>query len=272
MFIFVAIYMNEYRNPKLTPCGYQSDMETAIYMAAQLLLVAGIMLWERRRNPGPSDWLRNLQAWALDIGASLIFLPLIPLYHNHTLLNGSDLPFALAFILFLLMRDLTEFLFHVCQHRFGFLWRMHSLHHSDPEMSALTTNRHFWGDQVIKALTIWPVTVMVIAPTYTIVLAYAAVSLYNYFIHANLKVNFGRWSWLLNCPAYHRRHHSRVPEHYNANFAALFPIWDVICGTYRRPDGWPPTGQATAPKHMLDVLVWPLLKSEPAEEAAEASA
>ena len=251
---------------------YHAAMETALYLLAQLLLIAGLTLLERRRNPGPNDWLRNLQAWALDVGASMIFLPFIPLSKGHTLFHGGDMPFWLAFPIFLLMRDMTEFLFHICQHRIGFLWRMHSLHHSDPEMSVLTTNRHFWGDQVIKALTIWPVTVMVIAPTYSIVLAYAAVSLYNYFIHANLKVNFGRWSWALNCPAYHRRHHSRLPEHYNANFAALFPIWDVICGTYRKPDGWPPTGQATAPKRALEVFAWPFLRAQHPDDAAEIAA
>ena len=51
--------------------------------------------------------------------------------------------FALAMALFL------------ASHRIPALWAMHSLHHSDPEMTALTTNRHFWGDQLIKALTIW---------------------------------------------------------------------------------------------------------------------
>ncbi len=268
----MAIYLNGLGNLKLTLPNYQIGMETALFIAAQVMLIAALTLMEKRRNPGPSDWLRNLQAWALDVGAAIIILPLIPLQKGHTLLNGGDLPFLLAFPLFLLMRDLTEFLFHTCQHRIGFLWRMHSLHHSDPEMSALTTNRHFWGDQLIKSLTIWPMTVMVIAPTNSIILAYAVVSLYNYFIHTNLQINFGRWCWALNCPAYHRRHHSRLPEHYNANFAALFPIWDVICGTYRRPDGWPPTGQATAPKRMLDVLAWPMLKAEQEDEVAEQAA
>jgi sterol desaturase/sphingolipid hydroxylase (fatty acid hydroxylase superfamily) len=125
-------------------------------------------------------------------------------------------------------------------------------------MTALTTNRHFWGDRLVKALTIWPLATMVMNPTDTIFQIYVVVSLYHYFVHANLKVDFGRWSWVLNSPAYHRRHHSKLPEHYDTNFAALFPIFDVICGTYRRPDGWPPCGQDEAPETALDLLDWPV--------------
>jgi sterol desaturase/sphingolipid hydroxylase (fatty acid hydroxylase superfamily) len=66
---------------------------------------------------------------------------------------------------------------------------------------------------------------------------------------------------VLNCPAYHRRHHSRLTEHYNTNFAALFPIFDVIFGTYRRPDGWPPSGLDETPRSFGDLFFWPLRRA-----------
>ena len=42
----------------------------------------------------------------------------------------------------------------------------------------------------------------------------------------------------------HRIHHSRLAGDRDKNFAAYFPIWDVIFGTYRAPvnDQFPPSG------------------------------
>lgn len=254
-------------------------MTPLLFLLSQVLVIVAITMLERQKNPGPTDWLRNLQVWALDVGTSFMFLPFFHDWRGASLIDGTAMPLYLAFPLFLLVRDGTEFFFHVAQHKVGFLWKMHSLHHSDPEMTALTTNRHFWGDQVVKAATIWPLTTLVISQNGTMLMLYAIISLYNYFIHAKLKVDFGKWSWVLNCPAYHRRHHSKLQEHYDSNFAPLLPIWDVICRTYRRPDGWPPTGQATAPQGMKDLIAWPLLKQEdasveeaPAAEGAKALA
>lgn len=242
------------------------------FLAAQVLIIGGITLLERWQNPVPTDWLRNIQCWALDLGVAFLVLPFFNDWSGQSLIDGAQLPFIVAFLIFLVVRDGSEFAFHVLQHKVGFLWKMHSLHHSDPEMSALTTNRHFWGDQLIKALTIWPLTSVIISQTETMLLVYAVATLYNYFIHANLKVDYGKWSWVLNCPAYHRLHHSRLPEHYNTNFAAMLPIFDVIFGTYRRAEGWPPTGQATTPRSFRELVSWPHFESRVDEEEQAATA
>jgi len=64
------------------------------------------------------------------------------------------------------------------------------------------------------------------------------------FNHANIRVGFGRMSWLLTSPQMHRVHHSRLPEHQNKNYASVFSILDVLFGTYYHPrrDEFPPTG------------------------------
>ncbi|HEY6869667.1 MAG TPA: sterol desaturase family protein [Novosphingobium sp.] len=234
-------------------------MTSLIFLAVSLLVAAGFTALERLRNPGPTDWVRNLQAWAIDLGIGLTLMGVWPDWRGSSLIDVATLPLWLALPLFLLVRDFLEFAYHFASHRIPALWAMHSLHHSDPEMTALTTNRHFWGDQLVKALTIWSAMTMLTTSTDRLMLIYAAASLYNYFVHANLRIDFGRWSWVLNSPAYHRRHHSRLPEHYDTNFAALFPIWDVLFGTYRRPDGWPPSGlDGGAPKSALELVNWPL--------------
>lgn len=222
-----------------------------------IAFLVGLSVLERVRNPGPTDWALNLQCWVIDFGTAYLVLKYWPEWQGGSLLDAAAMPAWLAIPIFFLVRDFTEWGFHYAQHRIPALWALHSLHHSDYQMTALTTNRHFWADRLIKSLTVWPFATMLIAPTENLLNIYGLILLYNYFVHANLKVNFGRFSWLLNSPAYHRRHHSRLPEHYDTNFAALFPIFDVIFGTYRRPDGWPPCGLDDAPRSIRDLLVWP---------------
>ena len=233
----------------------------ALFLALlpSLLITLALMLVERLRGRESGDWRCNLQVWWVNLAVMLVVLPLVPVWRGAALLDGARLPFWAGFAVFLIVKDLGEYLYHRAQHAVPLLWAMHSLHHSDPAMNTLTTQRHFWGDQLVKQATVWSAALMVITPTPAIVFAYGVVSLWNLLTHADLNINFGRWSWVINTPAYHRRHHSLLPEHYGSNFAALFPIFDVICGSYHRPQGRPPTGLAQRPETLGQVLVWPWL-------------
>lgn len=245
----------------------------ALTLLVLTIVVSGVLaLVEYRRGVRDTDWRNNLAAWALQFATALAFLPLIPAFQGHGLVDGGTLPWWAAFPLYLVVHDLGEYLFHRAQHRIPLLWAMHSLHHSDPAMSALTTQRHFWGDQFIKTLTVWSAASFIVSPTPGLVIAYACVGLWNFVVHSALPINFGRWSWLLNSPAYHRRHHSSLPEHYDSNFAALLPFFDVITGSYHRPDGFPPTGLDRRPANVLEVAAWPLVGAPREPEPASVPA
>ena len=45
----------------------------------------------------------------------------------------------------------------------------------------------------------------------------------------------GVWSAVFPSPAHHHVHHSCHPDHIDKNFAFMFPVWDVIFGTYVMP-------------------------------------
>jgi sterol desaturase/sphingolipid hydroxylase (fatty acid hydroxylase superfamily) len=94
------------------------------------------------------------------------------------------------------------------------------------------------------------------------VLAYAVLSYHVYLMHSNLKLDFGRWSWILTTPSYHRLHHSALPEHHNQNYAFVLPIFDVMFGSYRpaRPGEWPEVGlgEGEEPQGVVDLICWPI--------------
>src|SRR5205085_1899313 len=60
-------------------------------------------------------------------------------------------------------------------------------------------------------------------------------SFWGFYIHTNLNLHFGVVNRMLCTPQLHRLHHSIRVEHHDCNFAAIFPIYDVIFGTYRSP-------------------------------------
>jgi sterol desaturase/sphingolipid hydroxylase (fatty acid hydroxylase superfamily) len=239
-------------------------MSLLTYTGLTLSVVLTLMLCERRwaASTERSSLLVNLTAYLLFTAAGLFLLPQVAPSMGGSLVSLADLPFLVGLAIFTVLMDLGEFLFHRAQHNIPWLWRMHALHHSGPNMNTTTTARHYWAEPLIKAVTIWPLCAVLTSPTIGITTTYAVISIYHYFVHANLRIGFGRWSWVLNSPAYHRRHHSALPEHFNSNYASLFPIFDVLTGSYRRPAGFPPTGLMKTPRSLADVVFWPLRTSE----------
>jgi sterol desaturase/sphingolipid hydroxylase (fatty acid hydroxylase superfamily) len=161
-------------------------------------------------------------------------------------LPASGVGLAVAIPCYALAMDGGEYLFHRAQHRIPLLWAMHSLHHSDPAVNISTAPRHFC--LLFKANAV-------------VVGLYTSFGFYNYVLHMNVRIGFGRWSACLNSPQFHRLHHSALPEHHDCNFNQFFPVFDVLCGTYRRPrhDEYPPTGLVSGdvPQKLHNMLLWP---------------
>lgn len=173
---------------------------------------------------------------------------------------------------YLLAMDLGEYLFHRAQHAIPWMWAMHSLHHSDPAFGATTTLRHFWAEPLLKTLTIWLAVGLIFKASPLIVGVYAAATYYNFWTHSNVRVGYGPASWLLNSPQYHRLHHSASPEHFDCNYAALLPVFDLLSGAYKRPcrDEYPRTGldDGAAPRSFVQAVIWPLRDRRPVSAPA----
>jgi sterol desaturase/sphingolipid hydroxylase (fatty acid hydroxylase superfamily) len=84
-------------------------------------------------------------------------------------------------------------------------------------------------------------------------------SIYGNLIHANTKLRIGPLRYLLAEPRHHRIHHSLERQHWNKNYAAFFPIWDVIFGTvhFPRKDEYPRTGLSSVrePRSIAEYLI-----------------
>jgi len=152
---------------------------------------------------------------------------------------------SLLFVAYLLTYDLLYYWLHRAQHRFDALWAIHKLHHSEPHVNVTTTLRVHWLEEVLKAvIIILPVSVLFETPPIAQGWLAGSLGLWLFFVHANARISFGPLSWLMTSPAAHRIHHSLDNRQSNSNFAVIFPIWDVLFGTFMRPTPgqWPRTG------------------------------
>jgi len=61
------------------------------------------------------------------------------------------------------------------------------------------------------------------------------------FVHANVPWGFGPLRYVVVTPLFHRWHHTSEEEGLDRNFAGLFPLIDMVFGTFHMPGGRQPT-------------------------------
>jgi sterol desaturase/sphingolipid hydroxylase (fatty acid hydroxylase superfamily) len=147
---------------------------------------------------------------------------------------------VVSLVMYLVVFDLLNYWMHRAQHQFGWWWQLHSLHHSQRQMTMWTDNRNHLLDSVIGDVIMVVVAQLIgIAPgQFVAIVAFTQLS--ESFQHANLRVWFGQVGerlWV--SPRFHRLHHSIGIGHESAgkqtlgghNFGVLLPWWDMLFGT-----------------------------------------
>ena len=141
------------------------------------------------------------------------------------------LPPALGCIASFLLMDLTFYWWHLANHRIGFLWRFHNVHHVDPDLDVSTGFRFHFGEVTMSAaFRVMQVLLIGISmPTFAVYeLVFQANTLFH---HSNLRLPI-RLERLLNkvlvTPRMHGIHHSQVRRENNSNYGVVFPWWDRV--------------------------------------------
>ena len=162
----------------------------------------------------------------------------------------SDIAWV-SFFLYLIVFDFVHYLIHRGQHQFNRWWALHSLHHSQRQMTLWTDNRNHLLDDVITTLLLSVVAKLIgVGPGQFIALVVLS-QLSESFQHANIRCSFG---WLGDrlwvSPRFHRLHHAIGIGHESAgrktlgghNFGVLFPWWDMLFRTADFSNRYDPTG------------------------------
>jgi sterol desaturase/sphingolipid hydroxylase (fatty acid hydroxylase superfamily) len=162
----------------------------------------------------------------------------------------TDQP-LLSFVLYLLLFDFVDYLYHRTQHAVDWWWQLHALHHSQRQMTMWSDNRNHLLDDLLRDAVFVLLAFALGVPPGQFIALVAVTQLVESLSHANVRLSFGPLlGRLVVGPDYHRRHHAIGLGHESAgagtlggcNFAVLFPVWDLLFGTadFRSPVG--PTG------------------------------
>lgn len=196
-----------------------------------------------RLFPRRVRWVANLGVVALDSVVVRLLFPVagvgfaaIAAERGWGLLNAFEVPFWLAFALSLLALDLAIYLQHVMFHAVPLLWRLHRVHHADPDFD-VTTGARFHPVEIVLSMLIKLSAIAVLGAPAAAVLAFEillnACAMFN---HANVKLPPAidrALRRLIVTPDMHRIHHSMVMAETNSNYGFNLAWWDRLFGTYR---------------------------------------
>jgi sterol desaturase/sphingolipid hydroxylase (fatty acid hydroxylase superfamily) len=217
-----------------------------------------ILTWFWACNPGRAWWqkrdlvtdlcywffipviTRFLRIGLLIVGAALLFHittadGLVAFYDNgHGPL--AALPLVAQMLIFLIGEDIILYWTHRLFHGER-MWKYHAVHHSSEELEWISAARFHpinlflgtvFADVVLLVAGISPNVFVVLGP---LTIAHSA------FVHANLDWTLGPFKYVIAGPVFHRWHHTAADRGGEKNFAATFPILDVIFGTFYMPEG-----------------------------------
>ena len=175
----------------------------------------------------------------------------LPTFNLDSVWPGVTDTAVVSFVIYLVVFDAVNYFIHRGQHQFNAWWALHSLHHSQRQMTMWTDNRNHLLDDIVTALVLSIVAMLIGVGPGQFVALVAIGQLSENFQHANIKCSFG---WLGDrlwvSPRFHRLHHSVGIGHESAgrqtlgghNFGVLFPWWDMMFGTADFSNRYDPTG------------------------------
>jgi sterol desaturase/sphingolipid hydroxylase (fatty acid hydroxylase superfamily) len=158
---------------------------------------------------------------------------------------------VVSLVIYLVVFDFIEYWIHRGQHQFNWWWGLHSLHHSQRQMTMWSDNRnHLLDDLIHDSIIVVLAQLIGVAPGQFIAIV-AFTQLSESLQHANLRLWFGRVGerlWI--SPRFHRMHHAIGIGHESAgrntlgghNFGVLLPWWDMLFGTANFELRYEPTG------------------------------
>lgn len=168
--------------------------------------------------------------------------------------DGSLGNWALAIcfmVVSMLVLDFIGFFLHFLQHKIPLLWQFHKVHHSAEVMHPVSNFREHPIDNItyvgfislgyglLYGLAVRWIGFMPTAPTLLgVPLLMFLFNVVGYNLrHSHVWLRWpGVWSAVFPSPAHHHVHHSCHPDHIDKNFAFMFPVWDVLFGTYTMPE------------------------------------
>lgn len=188
----------------------------------------------------------NLSFTAIHLGIHTGFAVLIVLFSDWALAAGFGIIHWLhasvlsGIVITILVLDFFGgWLVHFTQHKFGWLWRFHIIHHTDNHVDVTTALRHHPVESVLRGIFFLAGVVVAGAPMYAVMIFQTLLVIVVQFTHAN--IGLPGWldktlSWVIVSPNMHKVHHHYKQPFTDSNYGAVFSLWDRALGTFMKLD------------------------------------
>jgi sterol desaturase/sphingolipid hydroxylase (fatty acid hydroxylase superfamily) len=126
---------------------------------------------------------------------------------------------------------------HRWLHEVPWLWRLHATHHSPERLYWLNATRAHPLEHVFRSC--FNMLPLALAGAGSELLALQAITdaVVGLFQHANVAFRLGPLNYVFSAAPVHRWHHSRSRTEADHNYGDNFIFWDLVFGTYYRPQG-----------------------------------
>ena len=170
--------------------------------------------------------------------AWIIAIPAIALWAGSRsigVFNILELPLWVEVLASFILLDFAMWLQHLLTHKVPALWRLHKVHHADPDLDISTAIRFHPGEIVFSVLwkAGWVILLGVSAP---VILAFELwLSANAIFNHGNIELPRGLDRFLrrfLVTPDMHLVHHSVLLKEQQSNYGFALTVWDRLFRTY----------------------------------------
>lgn len=230
----------------------EAILRLSFFVGGFALLAAAEAVWPRRALVfGRMRWIANLGLSALNtalLRLSFFVLPALSVLAAHYveglswgLLPAAGVTGVAAAVFGFVVLDLAIYGQHLACHFVPGLWRLHRVHHADPDFDVSTAIR-FHPVEILLS-QVWKIAVVVAVgvPAAAVLVFEIALNATSMFSHANVRLPRGLDRGLrlfVVTPDMHRIHHSSEMRETNSNFGFNLSLWDRLFGTYRdQPQG-----------------------------------
>lgn len=227
-------------------------LENRAYWVCFIAVFLAIAVWESFHPhrglsvPAERRWKNHGLLLAITAVGGALLLRVSPLVaaglaagNRYGVLNKPWLPLWLRCALTVLALDLVQYWIHWSMHHVPWLWRMHEVHHSDPDYDVSTAGRFHPLEELYSDGIRLGIIVLLAAPLAGVFLAELLSAALNLAVHANASLPRGAENvvrTILITPDLHRVHHSEDAAEQQLNFGQTFPWWDRLFGTYARSE------------------------------------
>lgn len=186
------------------------------------------------------------------------------------------LPAPVHWLLYWVALDFLDYWFHRLRHHVPWLWAFHTIHHSQEQLTCVTSFRQHPVEQILGNIVLFIPLLVLGIPTGVWFPLVMALNAFEAVQHSRLNWRYGPLYRVVVSPVFHNFHHSLDPKHRDVNFGKLLSVWDFMFGTAVESDPRPvETGVIglRVPASVLQQLITPfrllLARSRPRRQTVD---